>query len=284
MKKLGIILDSFSGLYQEEAEQAGFKFIPLQVDLDGIVYQDGLEDKMTVLEKLSKANSFKSSSPRLEIINNIVKEASEEFDEVIYLGIHPGLSSTSSHVRTVANDYKNVYVFENHWSGIQLVNAAKYALKLYKDGLSMKEIFDLLQKINDSSATYLVPFDMKYMIQGGRLHGVKKFIMTKISLLPILEYTTDGKVSPVFLKRTANGAIAKAIEKAYFFHEGEDLANYEFNWMHGMDLNVNAEVLKQCAELDIKLAHEQITSSVIAIHTGPQAFAITVMPKLNLED
>ncbi|MFV8401286.1 DegV family protein [Mycoplasma sp. 005V] len=284
MKKLGIILDSFSGLYQEEAEKAGFKFIPLQVDLDGTLYQDGLADKMTVLEKLSTANSFKSSSPKLEIINTIVQQASEEFDEVIYFGIHPGLSSTSSHVRTVANDYKNVYVFENHWSGIQLVNAAKYALKLYKDGLSMKEIFDLLQKINDSSATYLVPFDMKYMIQGGRLHGVKKFIMTKISLIPILEYTTDGKVSPVFLKRTINGAIAKAIEKAYFYQEGEDLANYEFNWMHGIDLNVNAEVVKQCAELDLKLAHEQITSSVIAIHTGPQAFAITVMPKLKLED
>ncbi|MFV8479963.1 DegV family protein [Mycoplasma sp. T193] len=284
MKKLGIILDSFCGLYQEEAEKAGFKFIPLQVDIDGIVYQDGLENKEVILEKLSKATSFKSSSPKLEIINNIVQEASEEFDEVIYFGINPGISSTSSHVRTVANDYKNVYVFENHWSGIQLVNAAKYALRLYNDGLSMKEIFDLLQKIDDSSATFLVPFDMKYMIQGGRLHGVKKFIMTKINLIPILEYTSDGKVSPVFLKRTANGAIAKAIEKAYFYNEGENLEDYEFNWMHGIDSNINAEVVKQCAELDIKLTHEQITSSVIAIHTGPKAFAITVMPKLKLEN
>ncbi|MHA3795729.1 DegV family protein [Mycoplasma sp. VS276A1] len=283
MKKLGIILDSFSGLYQEEAEKAGFKFIPLQVDLDGIVYQDGLEDKTKVLEVLSKANSFKSSSPKLEIINKIVQEASEEFDEVIYLGIHPSLSSTSSHVRTVASDYKNVYIFENHWSGIQLYNAARYALKLHNQGLGMEEIFKLLTDVDNASATYLVPFDMKYMIQGGRLHGVKKFIMTKISLIPILEYTSDGKVTPVFLKRTKKGAIEKAVEKAYNFPD-DGVENYEFNWMHGIDTEINEEVKKQCAELDINLAHEQITSSVIAIHTGPEAFAITVMPKLNLED
>ncbi|SJZ41318.1 DegV family protein [Mycoplasmopsis verecunda] len=281
MKKLGIILDSFCGLYEKEAHEMNFKFIPLQVDIDGEVYQDGLSDKIEVLNKMSEAKSLKTSSPKLEIINNVVKEASEQYDEVIYLGIHPALSSTSNHVRTVANEYKNVYVFENHWSGYQLVNAAKYALKLRKEGLDLKEIFTELQKIDTQSATYLVPFDMKYMIQGGRLHGVKKFIMTTIKMIPILEYTYEGKVTPVFLKRTSSGAITKAMEKAYYFPD--DVTQYEFNWMHGTSQQVNDEVIKMAKDLDITLAHEQITSSVIAIHTGPEAFAITVMPKLNLD-
>ncbi|WLP85912.1 DegV family protein [Mycoplasma seminis] len=281
MKKLGIILDSFSGLYQEDAIKEGFEFIPLQVDIDNVVYQDGLVDKVEVLEKLKNATSFKSSSPRLEVINTIVKEASEKYDDVIYFGIHPALSSTSSHVRTVANDFPNVKVFENHWSGIQLVIAAKYALKLYNEGLNLFEIFTQLEVINKESATYLVPFDMKYMIQGGRLNGVKKFIMSKIKMLPILEYDVHGKVTPVFLKRTPQGAISKAIEKAAYFPE--DASKYQFNYMHGIDAEINNEVEKQLAEYDIKLQHTQITSSVIAIHTGPEAFAITVMPKLELE-
>ncbi|QNM93884.1 DegV family protein [Mycoplasma sp. Pen4] len=280
MKKLGIIIDSFSGYTEKQAKEEGFKFLPLQVEIDGVVYQDGIDNHKEILEKLSSSTNFKSSSPRLEIINEVVRQAAEEFEEVIFLGISSKLSSTSNHVRTVASDFKNVFVFENHFSGIQLINAAKYARRLYEeDGLSMREVFELLEKLNSESATFLVPKTLNYMIKGGRLTGIKKFLMSKISMLPVLEYSVDGSVSSTGLKRTVPGAVAKAVEKACYFTE--DIDKYEFNWMHGIDKEINEMVLENANSFDISFNTEQITSSVIAIHTGPEAFAVTVMPKLK---
>ncbi|RIV16842.1 DegV family protein [Mycoplasmopsis gallopavonis] len=281
MKKLGIIIDSFSGVSQSFAHELGYHFLPLQVELDNVKYEDGVVESQTILEKLTNAESFLTSLPRLELIEKAVEAASKEFQDVLVLTINENLSSTSRYIQTIAHDFPNVKVVNNHFTGIQIIKVAKYAQKLYQQGLALDQIIEKINKINEQSLTILVPTNLKYILKGGRLNTLKKLVLNTIMMIPILSYNLDGTVGMINLKRTLKGAINKAIDRVEEFIAEIGLQNYECNWMHGVDSKVNQMVVALCNERGINLANEQLTSSAIAIHTGPEAFAITVMPKIE---
>ncbi|WP_324672220.1 DegV family protein [Mycoplasma sp. 888] len=277
MKKIGIIIDSFSGISKTEAENHGFYYLPLQIEIDKKVYQDGIVDPLEVLEKLATATDIKSSSPKLDMLQSTVKKAAEENQEVIYLGISSKLSSTPNHVAAMSNEYKNIHVVDNHFSGIQLLYAAKYAKKLSEQGLEVQSIIDRLAKLNEKSHTFLLPMNLKYLISGGRLSSVKKFIASKVSIYPVLSYDKNDAVSFVSFKLTSSSAIKKLFEKVMEVVDKPE--DYVFTWMHGIDEKVNKLVQEQAQKHSIKLVNEQLTSSVISVHTGPEAFAIMITPK-----
>ncbi|QGZ97529.1 DegV family EDD domain-containing protein [Mycoplasma sp. NEAQ87857] len=279
MKKLGIIIDSFSGLTKEEANQQGFLFLPLQVEIDGVVYEDGIADHVEILKKLATANSFLSSLPKLETIEKVLQEALKDFDDVLYIGLSENLSSTSKYVKSFAKDYNNVYVVDNHFSGTQFVEVANHALKLYQNDTPIADIIKNIEYISNQSLTLLVPIKLDYMIKGGRLTGVKKFIMSAISMIPILSYLPNGTVSPIALKRTINGAISKTIAKVLEFCD--EIGESTINLIHGIDEKVNNLVKQALKQNNITIQNTSTTSSVVAIHTGPEAFCINVMPKLK---
>ncbi|MEA4162543.1 DegV family protein [Mycoplasma sp. 4404] len=277
MEKIGIIIDSFSGISKTEAEAHGFYYLPLQIEIDKKVYQDGIVDPLEVLEQLSTATDIKTSSPKLDILQSTVKKAAEENLEVIYLGISSKLSSTPNHVAAMSNEYKNIHVVDNHFAGVQLLYAAKYAKKLSEQGLEVQSIINHLAKLNQKSHTFLLPMNLKYLISGGRLSSVKKFIASKVSIYPVLSYDKNDAVSFVSFKLTSSGAIKKLFEKVMEVVDKPE--DYVFTWMHGIDEKVNKLVQEQAQKHSIKLVNEQLTSSVISVHTGPEAFAIMITPK-----
>ncbi|MFV9451445.1 DegV family protein [Mycoplasma sp. 4463] len=277
MEKIGIIIDSFSGISKTEAEALGFYYLPLQIEIDKKVYQDGIVDPLEVLEQLAAATDIKTSSPKLDILQSTVKKAAEENKEVIYLGISSKLSSTPNHVAAMSNEYKNIHVVDNHFAGVQLLYAAKYAKKLSEQGLEVQSIINHLAKLNHKSHTFLLPMNLKYLISGGRLSSVKKFIASKVSIYPVLSYDKNDAVSFVSFKLTSSGAIKKLFEKVMEVVDKPE--DYVFTWMHGIDEKVNKLVQEQAQKHSITLVNEQLTSSVISVHTGPEAFAIMITPK-----
>ncbi|WP_036451852.1 DegV family protein [Mycoplasma buteonis] len=279
MKKLGIVIDSFSGITEKEAHDLGFYFLPLQVQIDNQIYQDGVADHIEILEKLSKSNNFLSSLPKIQLIESTIEKAAKECENVIVLTIHDQLSSTTRFARNFAASFANIHVVSNHFSGYQFINVALYAEKLINKGHSIEEIIQKIENINSLSHTLLVPKTLDYMIKGGRLTGIKKFLMTKITMIPILSFDLEGKVVPIALKRTIKGAISKCVAKAVEL--AKELPKPEINWMHGIDQEINDFVLHEIQENNASFTHEQNTSSVVAIHTGPEAFSITIMPQLN---
>ncbi|VEU58367.1 fatty acid-binding protein DegV-like protein [Mycoplasmopsis gallinacea] len=278
MKTLGIIIDSFSGITQKEAQKQGFYFLPLQIEINGKVYEDGIDSTENLLEKLLTANTFLTSLPRLDRIETSITEASEKFDEVIYLGINENLSSASRYAKTIAQNFKNVHIFDNHLVGSQITKVANFALEHFKKHQNIDQLLSEMNQINQESLTFLVPTNLNYMIKGGRLTGVKKFIMTKIAMIPVLEYKENGTVSPVALKRTFAGALQKITEKLVKIKD-----SFDISLICGIDQKNNDTVNKIVQENDIKLDTVQKTPMTIAIHTGPEAVALIAMPKLALK-
>ncbi|UWV83401.1 DegV family protein [Mycoplasmopsis cynos] len=111
------------------------------------------------------------------------------------MGISSNLSGTAGAIRTMATELGNVYIMENHLIGDQITRTAEYLKNLYENhNYTIDQLYEELNWINESVMNLIVPEKIDYMIKGGRLSGLKKFVLTKISMLPILSYEEDGSV------------------------------------------------------------------------------------------
>ncbi|MEE3928625.1 DegV family protein [Mycoplasmopsis ciconiae] len=280
MKKLGIIIDSFSQISKEEANKMGYGFLSLQSEIDNKVFVDGVDDPIQTLEALSVASKYLTSLPRLDLMEQEIEKFAKNYDDVIVLLINQKLSSSAQYAQTIAKNYNNVYVVDNSFVGTQFLDVAKISLDLYSKNYSVDEVIDNIHKLDDLTINYIVPKNLDYIIGGGRLSAAKKFIMTKIQMIPILKYKAEVSVSG--LKRSTKSAIEKVFEKLIKFIGGaENIDKFSFRWIHGIDQVMNQQVLEIAKNFNITLENEQITATAVAIHCGPGAISLSVFPKVN---
>ncbi|EFF41188.1 DegV family protein [Mycoplasmopsis alligatoris] len=280
MKKLGIIIDSFSGMTKQEALKNNFGYLSLQIELDGKLYEDGNQPFEDILELLGKSSKFMTSLPVYDTMEETIKEFSSKYNHVVYLGISQALSSTAIQAETIAKNYQNVYVVDNKFSGDQLSDVAYYVQDLYEKNENIEEVVKTIKNISEQSQTYIIPKNLDYIIKGGRLTGAKKFIMTKIAMIPILKF--DGHVSVSGLKRSTKTAVAKVFEKLVKFAGGiNQIKNYSIRLITGNDAEFKNEVLTNANLENITLDSIITTPSAVAVHCGPQAISLSIMPKLK---
>ncbi|MGZ9755394.1 DegV family protein [Mycoplasma sp. 246B] len=282
MKRLGIIVDSFSGLSVAQADELGYKFLPLQVEIDGESFEDGYVSNLEILKKISVTSKIKTSLPKIDKMTRIIQDAAKNYDDVIYLGISQHLSNTFMQARSISMELSNVHIMENHLFGNQIVRTVAHLKKMYENGASINQLFETLNNINETSRTFIVPYRLEYLINGGRLSGIKKFLLSKLKVYPVLSYNEEGKVKSVATKWNFKNATAKAFDLVNEFIDS--LKNIDKNAKYYVDLisGVNDEVNQAITSDQFIKASTQITTPLpIAAHTGPEAFAVSVMVELE---
>ncbi|TDV24283.1 DegV family protein with EDD domain [Mycoplasmopsis mustelae] len=282
MKKLGIIVDSFSCLSAKQAEEKGFKFLPLQIEIDGVLYEDDFDDNLELLHKISTATKITTSLPKLEKMQKIIKDASKEYDEVIYLGLSQHLSNTFSQASSIATECQNVFVMENHLVGNQIVRTVEHFKKMYENGATINDLFTKLNDINETSKTFIVPYKLDFLLKGGRLSGIKKFLLSKFKVYPILNYNEEGKVKSIAIKQNFKNAVYKAFDLVNEYID--ELKSYAKDIRIFVDLvtGISDEVNKFITSDEFPKTSSIVTTpSLIAAHTGPDAFAISLMLDLD---
>lgn len=283
MEKLGIIIDSFVGITKDEATEKGYGYMALQIDIDGQLYEDGYQSFTDLLEKIKNGDKLLTSLSNVEKMEKTIEEFANKHENVLILGISKHLSSNGVQAELIAKKYNNVFFIENRLSGFQIIEVSKHAQKMYNHGVTINRIVELVEDISQKSLTFIIPKTLDYMIKGGRLTGAKKFIMTKIKMIPILKY--DGHVSAASLKRTTDGAVAKVFEKLIKFIGGaSQIKHHMFGLIRGLDNKFYEEVINNAVKSKISLEFEQWTPSSVAVHCGPEAVSLSVMPRLSNDD
>ncbi|MBN4083360.1 DegV family protein [Mycoplasma sp. CSL10137] len=284
MKKLGIILDSFSCMSITEANEKGYGFLPLEIQFNNKIYYDTGENSEKILKEYdNKELVIKTSSPSLGFMTEVFEKFSKEFDEVVYLGISSHMSSTIQHARNIAQKLKNVFIMETHLFNTQLVRVAEHIKWLYEQrDFQINDLFEKVNEINETSKTYFVPKALENLIKSGRLSSIKKFILSKVKIFPIFEYKEDGTISPHSIKLTFKNALNKAYGLTNSFidkmRELDPKTKFYLDIVHGLDKEAN----------DFVGSQEQLQPSTknylplsIAAHTGNEAIGISIMPELK---
>ncbi|VEU69956.1 degV-like protein [Mycoplasmopsis californica] len=281
MKKLGIILDSFACKTADEMAALKMGFLPLQVEIDGNLYIDGITKSNRELGNLIKADSVvKTSMPNLDLIKAKLKEYCESYEQVLYLGLSSQLSATFNTVTQFGKKYPNFHSVDNAFVGEQYVRMGRFAQELYEQTGDMELVKTKLTEFNSQTVTYIIPRNLNRLIGGGRLRGVKKFIMVALRFLPLIKFEATGKVGVDNIKRTVTGIIKTAVD--HLKKRASQLKEYVVQIIYGIDEELTKLASKTLAEEGLEVSDTNFGSSLIMSHTGADAVALTIYPKLTI--
>ncbi len=282
MKKLGIILDSFSGITKKEANALGFEYLSLQVILDGKMYKEGIdfESFEKAMELVSNAKDKKTSQPNLGDIEDVFEAASKKYEKTVYLCIGSKMSSTSSTANMIANnEYENqIFVFNNSLSGPGFIKAAKYIQEEYEKGQDLNVIFKTIRDWEEDTQTWIVPEDIEAIQKGGRVKKGAKFLLSKLSIIPMIFYRNSA-IEVMGVRRGFAKAISTVINRSINSIEGGDIKNYEFHVQHTGKDSTKELTVKKLNEAGVKDINVVPACVANGIQCGIGAISVLMMRK-----
>lgn len=280
MKKLGIILDSFSGMSNKEYEKLGFEYVNQTVIIDGEIFHEGFDGTLKdIIDKIEASQESKTSMPAIGKIVDKFEEVSKKYEHVIFLPMNAGMSSTYSVSAAAANDFKNIDVIPTKFIGHAFVYVGQKAIEMANNGKSIEEIKKYINDVSKTSSAWAIPFTLDRVIKGGRLKGVKKFILEKGKLTPRLFVTDDGVISRG-VKRTFKKAVSTAIDKCIEDIGGEEkIKDYIFELIqtgNKDNVDMTSQLLK---DKGIKEFNIIFASAATGAHTGKGSIGINAYKK-----
>ena len=281
MAKIAVITDTNSGISNEEAAKLGVIIVPMPFNISGTEYFEGISlTQDQFYEKLVGGDDISTSQPTPGSVMEIWDKALEDHDEVVYIPMSSGLSSSCQTALMLAEDYDGkVQVVNNHRISVTQKSAVLDALYLANKGLSAEQIKDKLLEEKANSSIYITLDTLYYLKKGGRITPAAAALGTLLKIKPVLQI--QGEKLDSFAKaRTMKAARQTMIDAIKADIEGKisEGGKYKFN------VNVahtnNYEAANQLIE-DLKVEIPQAEayyvdplSLSVACHIGPGALAI----------
>ena len=287
MSKVAILTDSNSGITQEEAEQAGIYVFPTPVYINDEVFYEGVDlTTDQFFARQAEGAEIKTSMPVVGDVIDKWESLLEEYDEVVYIPLSSGLSSSCETAIMLAEDYDGkVQVVNNQRISVTMKLSVYDAKRLADAGKSATEIKEILEAMKFESTIYIMVDTLEYLKKGGRITPAAAAIGSLLKIKPVLQI--GGEKLDSFAKaRTVKqakqimmDAIAKDMDEVLHDPTGE-------NTIIAMAHTQNEEeIAKFKAEVEERFPGHDIfvdpLSLVVSSHIGPGALAVTCTKKLT---
>lgn len=281
MSRIAVITDSNSGINFEDAKELGIKVLPMPFLIDGKTYFEEISlSQEEFFEKLENDVDISTSQPSPESVMKIWDEALEEADEVVYISMSSGLSSSCHTALMLADDYDGkVQVVDNQRISVTQRQSVHDAMELAKRGLTAVQIKEKLEKVKFESSIYIMLDTLKYLKKGGRITPAAAAFGSALRLKPVL--TIQGeKLDAYTIAKTKKQGVKKMLAAI------EDDINKRFGGTDHME-NIHMEIahtknpeaaedLKQ--QIIEKFGVTEVDlyplSLSIACHIGPGSIAV----------
>ena len=281
MNRIAVVTDSNSGITQKEAIDLGIKVLVMPFTIgDKEYFEDITLSQSEFYKKLEDDEEIFTSQPAVAQVLELWDELLKEYDEIIYIPMSSGLSSSYQTARMLAQDYDGkVQVVDNVRISLTLRHAIYDAINYVKQGKSAKEIKDILEDTKLDASIYIMVDTLKYLKKGGRVTAAGAAIGTVLNIKPVLQIQGDkldafAKVRGMKqAKKTMLDALAKDIETRF-----KDV--YEAGKLRiGVAHTNNEEVAKEFAE-ELKSIYNIETMDIdplslsVSCHIGPGSLAV----------
>ena len=288
--KVAVMTDTNSGMAVEEAEGLGVFCIPMPVIINEVNYIEDINlTQEAFFQALASDADVSTSQPSpgdlMEMWDNILDSG---YDEIIYIPMSSGLSSSMQNAKIFAEDYDGrIQVADNHRISVTQRQSVLDALLLAENGRSASDIKDILEKTAYDSVVYLAVEDLSYLKKTGRVNATAATVGNVLGIKPILR--TMGSAFEV---RTAVRGIKKASARIIeeintelttrFKDIGRDeiVIGTAGSFTNRIDAGNWCAVVKE-AFPDIEVFFDVLSCS-IACHTGPNAMGAGVSRKIRI--
>lgn len=280
-----IVTDSGTDLNfsPEEAAEHNLHTVPLNVTLDGVTYQEGVNLQPAKFYRLlaESSNLPITSQPSAGQFAELYRALAVTNANILSIHMTSGLSGTFNSAVAGAKmvpEAKVTHVDTKTLSapaGWQVEAAARAA----KAGWGLDRILDLLKRIGDACESIYTLDELKYLIHGGRISHMKGIIASLINIKPLIGVEKiNGTYVQLGQVRTFKGALnglVKQIKKKHplgselrvqvLHSQNPDGANY---------LRDQIDKLFKCNWLPLGPM-----SLVLGAHTGPSMVGVGFGPQ-----
>lgn len=287
-KSVAILTDSNSGITQNCAKALGISVLPMPFYInDKLFYEDITLTQEEFYRHLEDDAEIHTSMPVVGEVLDRWDSLLKDYDEVVYIPMSSGLSSSCATAKTLAEDYDGrVQVVDNQRISVTQRQSVLDAVRLAELGYDAAGIKEYLEKTKFDSSIYIYVPTLKYLKKGGRVTPAAAALGTLLRIKPVLQI--QGEKLDAFAKcrtmKASKTTMLKAIEddiRDRFALEGEP----DKYWISGAYSGARDEEVEQwVAEIQEVYPGKQIImqplSLSVSCHIGPGALAVTVSKKL----
>lgn len=209
-----IITDTASLYTPEQGCELGLKVFPLSVSINGKTYREFVDIGSEEFLKEVKAGGIPTSSQ--PSVGEMIELFEEENEELIVLSMADGLSGTYQSTVGAKNSIKennHIHVLNTQTlCGPQHYLVSK-ALKMKEEEFNTQQILNEMNRLIETSISFLIPSDFDFLKRGGRLTPLAATIGGMMKIIPVMTQTKDGKRLEKFtIKRTLKKAVEVIID------------------------------------------------------------------------
>lgn len=285
--RTAILTDSNSGIFPEEGERRGIFVLPMPVILDGKSYIEGMDlTHKDFYQRMAEGAEVSTSQPPPEgVITMFDRIFSEGYDELVYIPMSSGLSSSYQTARALSEEYGGkVQVVDNHRISVTLHDSVLYAKSLADREIGAREIRAGLEEAAMEAVVYLGVDTLKYLKKNGRCTPAVAALGNILNIKPLLichgeRFDRSGLLRSVpacqkaLLERIKRAADALRpaggkldVGAASTFLKAEE----EKNWKRQVQEAFPGDNV-----------HYEPLSFSIACHTGPNAFGVGISRQVS---
>jgi DegV family protein with EDD domain len=288
MSRVAVMTDSNSGITQAEAREMGITVLPMPFYIDEKMYYEDIDlSQEEFYERLKADCEIKTSMPIIGNVTDAWDKLLKEYDEVVYIPMSSGLSSSCETAYMLSQDYDGkVEVVDNQRISVTQRQSVLDAMALAEAGKSAAEIKQILLEEKFESSIYIMLDTLYYLKKGGRITPAAAALGSLLKLKPVLQI--QGEKLDAFAKaRTTKQGKSIMIEtmKKDFAErfKSPDGANMNLAMAYTYDLAA-AEEFK--AEVHEAFPNNEIVMNPLSLsvscHIGPGALAIACSKKVKI--
>lgn len=289
MSKVIIMTDSNSGITQTQAKEMGVVVLPMPFYINEEMFYEDIDlSQEQFYEKLQAGGDIKTSMPLVGDVTDKWDELLKEYDEVVYIPMSSGLSSSCETAYMLSQDYDGkVEVVNNQRISVTMRQSVIDAKKLAEAGKSAKEIKDILEAAKFDSSIYIMVDTLTYLKKGGRITPAAAAFGTLLKLKPVLQI--QGEKLDAFAKartvKQAKNIMIEAMksdfEKRFDSADGRNI-NLEMAYTHDLEAALAFKEEVQAAFPENEIVLNPLSLSV-SCHIGPGALAIACSKKIDIK-
>ena len=287
MSKVIVVTDSNSGITPDEAKKLAVEVIPMPFYIDEQMYYENIDlTQEQFYEKLTAGGDIKTSMPLVGDVTDKWDEFLKENDEIVYIPMSSGLSSSCETAYMLSQDYDGkVQVVNNQRISVTMRQSVIDAKNLAEAGKNAAEIKQILEDAKFESSIYIMVDTLNYLKKGGRITPAAAALGTLLKLKPVLQI--QGEKLDAFAKaRTVKqaksimiDAMKSDFEKRFNNPDGSQI-NLEVAYTHDI---AAAEAFKE--EVQAAFPNNEIVMNPLSLsvscHIGPGALAIACSKKIE---
>lgn len=286
MSKVAVMTDSNSGITQAQGAELGITVLPMPFYIDEQMYYEDIDlSQEQFYEKLKQDCEITTSMPLVGNVTDQWEKLLEENDEVVYIPMSSGLSSSCETAVMLSQDYDGkVQVVNNQRISVTQRQSVLDARELADQGKSAAEIKRILEDAKFDSSIYIMLDTLYYLKKGGRITPAAAALGTLLKLKPVLQI--QGEKLDAFAKaRTVKQAKNIMIEtmkndfaKRFHSPDGKEM-HLQIAYTYDRDM---AEAFKM--EVQEVFPNNEIVvnplSLSVSCHIGPGALALACSKKI----